>query len=57
MRLLIKFVSYIGLALTLIPSFLVFTGNISLDSSKMLAFAGTIIWFVSAPTWMNKSEN
>lgn len=56
MKLLIKFISYIGLGLTLIPSFLVFTGNISLDSGKMFAFIGTIIWFVSAPSWMNKAE-
>jgi hypothetical protein len=56
MKLLVKFVSYISLALTIIPSFLVFTGNITLDSSKMLTFAGTIIWFLSAPIWMNKVE-
>ncbi len=56
MKLLIKFISYIGLGLTLIPSFLVFAGNISFDSSKMLMFIGTIIWFVSAPSWMNKAE-
>jgi hypothetical protein len=56
MKLLVKFISYISLGLTLIPSFLVFTGNISLDSSKMLTFVGTIIWFVSAPSWMNKAE-
>jgi len=56
MKLLIKFISYIGLVLTLIPSLLVFTGNISLDSCKMLMLIGTIVWFVSAPSWMNKAE-
>jgi hypothetical protein len=56
MKLLIKIISYFSLGLTLIPSFLVFTGNISLDSSKMLTFVGTVIWFISAPGWMNKSE-
>jgi hypothetical protein len=56
MKNLIKFISFISLGLTLIPSFLVFTGNISLDSSKMLTFIGTIIWFISAPSWMNKAE-
>lgn len=54
MKSLIKFISYTGLGLTLIPSFLVFTGNISFDSSKILMFIGTIIWFASAPGWMNK---
>lgn len=56
MKLLVKIISYISLGLTLIPSFLVFTGNISLDSGKMLTLVGTIIWFVSAPSWMNKVE-
>jgi hypothetical protein len=56
MKLLIKFISYIGLGLTIIPSFLVFMGSISLDSSKMFMFVGTIIWFVSAPSWVNEAE-
>ncbi len=56
MKLLVKIISYMSLGLTLIPSFFVFTGNISLDSSKMLSFIGTIIWFVSAPSWMNKTK-
>ena len=56
MKLLIKSISYIGLGLTLIPSILVFTGNISFASSKILMFVGTIIWFISAPSWMNKAE-
>ncbi len=56
MKILIKSISYLSLALTIIPSFLVFTGNISLDSSKMLMLVGTIVWFVSAPSWMNKVQ-
>lgn len=56
MKLLVKFISYIGLLLTLIPSLMVFTGNISLDSGKVLMLIGTIVWFVSAPGWMNKAE-
>ena len=56
MKLLIKFISYISLGLTLIPSFLVFTGSISLDSSKIFMFVGTIVWFLTAPSWMNKAE-
>ena len=56
MKLIVKFISYIGLGLTLIPSFFVFTGNLSLDPNKILMFIGTIIWFISAPSWMNKTE-
>jgi hypothetical protein len=56
MKLFVKFISYISLGLTLIPSFLVFTGDLSLDASKILMFVGTIIWFISATSWMNKVE-
>jgi len=56
MKVLVKLISYIGLILTLIPSLLVSSGNISLDSCKMLMVIGTIVWFVSAPSWMNKAE-
>lgn len=56
MKPVIKLISYIGLGLTIIPSFLVMTGNITLDSNKMIMLIGTIIWFITAPTWMNKTE-
>ena len=56
MKPIIKTISYLSLSLTLFPSFFVFTGNLSLDSSKMLTFVGTIIWFISAPSWINKTK-
>lgn len=55
MKSLIKIVSYIGLALTIVPSILVFTGNSTLESNKLLMLIGTVIWFISAPSWMNKA--
>ena len=54
MKLTLKLLSYIGLVLTLLPSFLVFSGVISLDSHKTLMFIGTLLWFGTAPFWMNK---
>jgi len=48
--------SYIGLGLTLIPSILVFHGDISGDQNKYLMMVGTILWFVTAPFWMNKKK-
>jgi len=56
MRPIIKMISYIGLGLTIIPSFLVLAGTTTLDSNKMLMLIGTVLWFVTAPTWMNKTE-
>jgi len=57
MKSLIKLISYFGLALTIIPAFLVFNGKITLEFSKWLMLIGTIVWFLSAPTWMNKNES
>ncbi len=56
MKLIIKIISYIGLGLTLIPSIMVFTGDATLESNKMLMLIGTVLWFISAPSWMNKVE-
>lgn len=56
MKSLIKIISYLGLILTIVPSFLVFNGNITLDNSKWIMLIGTILWFISAPSWMNKAE-
>lgn len=56
MKLLIKIISYIGLGLTLIPSIMVFTGHSTLESNKLIMLIGTILWFISAPSWMNKAE-
>ena len=49
-----KIISYTGLGLTLIPAFLVFSGVLSLDTSKNLMLVGTIAWFATAPYWMNE---
>lgn len=56
MKPIIKIISLLGLVLTLIPSFLVFYGITSLDNNKLLMLLGTIIWFVTAPSWMNEKS-
>lgn len=50
-------ISFIGLALTIIPSFLVFAQKIPLEQNKTLMFTGTVIWFVSAPFWMKRKKD
>jgi len=47
--------SFIGLILTLIPSFLVFAEVITLENCKLLMLLGTAIWFVTAPRWIKKT--
>ncbi|CAN5544616.1 hypothetical protein BH23BAC1_BH23BAC1_35970 [soil metagenome] len=54
MRVILILISIAGLALTVVPSLLVFTGIIELASHKNLMMIGTVMWFFTAPFWMNK---
>lgn len=56
MQNVLKIISYIGLLLTVVPAFLVFSGVIDLDSHKALMLLGTLLWFFSAPFWMNRQK-
>ncbi|WP_200975596.1 hypothetical protein [Echinicola sp. 20G] len=51
---IIKLISFLALALTIVPSFLVFSGAIDADLCKTLMFIGTVAWFITAPKWMNR---
>lgn len=53
---ILKIISYIGLILTVVPSFLVFSGAIELSFHKTLMLIGTLLWFFTAPFWMNKQK-
>jgi len=56
MKKLMSFVALFGLALTAIPSVLVFVGSITPEINKQLMALGTVIWFVAAPIWFRKSR-
>lgn len=56
MQFILKIISYIGLLLTVVPAFLVFSGTIELSFHKTLMLIGTLLWFFSAPFWMNKQK-
>jgi hypothetical protein len=57
MKKLLVVASLVGLGLTLIPSFLVFSGALTLDSSKALMLLGTILWFLAASRWLGTDES
>ena len=57
MNQVLKYVSFICLALTIIPAFLVFNGSISLDQNKNLMAIGTLGWFLTAPFWMRQKKS
>lgn len=52
----LKIVSFLGLVLTILPSILVLAGVFSLDTYKNLTLIGSVLWFVSAPFWINKPK-
>jgi hypothetical protein len=56
MKSILKIISFVGLALTILPSILVFKGAIEMKAHFHLMAAGLLLWFVTAPFWMkNKS--
>lgn len=56
MRLLLKLLSYAGLVLTIFPSILVFTGMLEFESHYYWTLAGTILWFATAPFWLDRKK-
>lgn len=56
MKYLLKLLSVSGLALTVIPSFLVFTQAIPMEMHKTFMLIGTFLWFGSAPFWMKEKK-
>ncbi len=51
---ILKFVSYLALVGTIIPSLLVFMGNMNLQTNKNIMTISMIIWFATVPFWINK---
>ena len=49
-----KLVSAIALAVTVVPSLLVFLGALGIEPMKWIALAGTIAWFIATPMWMGR---
>jgi hypothetical protein len=54
MTIILKSVSFIGLVLTLLPSFFVLTGSIDQEMNKNMMMLGTAMWFITVPFWINK---
>jgi hypothetical protein len=56
MRYLLKAGSFVGLALTIVPAFLVFSGTLTWDTHAVLMAVGAVLWFLTAPFWMAKED-
>ena len=53
----LKLVSWLGLALTLLPSFFVFSGALPLEGFKVIVLAGSLLWLATAPFWINRDRS
>ncbi len=49
-------ISIIGLLLTIIPSFLVFNGTLTLESHKLYMTVGMVLWFATASILLKEEE-
>jgi hypothetical protein len=56
MRLVLQIISWIALAMTVLPSIVYFSGNMELERVKWLLILATVVWFVVTPFWMGKKE-
>lgn len=54
---LLKVLSFTGLGMTIIPSALVYLRTISHDTHINLMGVGMVMWFVTAPFWINKDSD
>ena len=56
MKKLLIVLSIIGLLLTIVPSILVFTGDLTLQSNKNIMIVGMVLWFATASIWMKEDD-
>lgn len=49
MSTLLRIISSLGLALTILPPVLFLAGSMTLERVQVLMILGTVVWFLSAP--------
>lgn len=54
MNAILKPISYLALAATLVPAVLYLTGTIDHAAVKWSALVGTVLWFATCPLWMRE---
>ena len=52
MKRILQIISYLALALTLLPAVLFFADKLELPQAKLSMLAAALGWFVTAPFWM-----
>jgi len=57
MKIILSIIAAVGLGLTVVPAFLVFSGLMTLDFHKSLMIVGMLCWFLSIPFLLKKKVN
>lgn len=57
MKSVAKTISYVGLALTIVPSVLVFRGVIGMPANLAIMVLGMFCWFGAAPFWIKRDRS
>lgn len=57
MKPILKTISYLGLALTVLSPILVWNGQISVETNKALLIAGMLLWFGTAIFWIKHDSS
>ena len=52
MKRILQIISYLALALTLLPAVLFFADRLELSQAKLWMLAAALGWFATAPFWM-----
>ena len=53
---MLRLVSYLGLALTIVPSLFVFAGALTHDTNLRLMTLGAVLWFGTAVFWIKPDK-
>ena len=56
MTVVLKLLSFVGLALTVVPAALVFLAGLAWETHAVLMGVGTVLWFATAPFWLRDAE-
>jgi hypothetical protein len=51
-----RVVSFLALAGTIMPAILFVADRITLDQTKLWMLVATVVWFASAPLWMDRQS-
>jgi hypothetical protein len=51
-----RMLSWTALGGTILPALLFWAGRITLDQTKAWMFVATVVWFATAPLWMDRRQ-